>query len=311
MPYASSAAIPARLHNPPRLVGRRATAATLRALLVLTKPRLAAMSVFTTVLAYLVAPYAGGGLRFAFLFLGTALSAGGALALNQWYERDSDARMRRTRGRPLPAGELGSALALGWSLALAIVGVAILALLVNPLAATLSAATIVLYAWIYTPLKRRTRWATEIGAIAGALPPLIGWAAAEGRITAFGWLLFALLYFWQMPHFFAIGWLHRRDYCAAGFPLLPAVDRDGARTARWSLAYTAALLLVSLAPVALGFAGLLFGAAAATAGSVLAWRAWRMVRDDQDRDAAARRLFTASIIYLPLLLAALAADRLV
>lgn len=310
MSSATPSAIQAGVQTPSRLAAHTSAAVTLRAMLMLTKPRLAAMSVLTTALAHLVAAQDGGKTSLAILVAGTALSAAGALALNQWRERDTDAIMERTRGRPLPAQQLAPAFALGWSLALATAGVAMLASMVNAMAGALAAATIVIYAWIYTPLKRTTRWATEIGAISGALPPLIGWAAAGGSLTAFAWLIFAILYLWQMPHFFAIGWLCRTDYRAAGFPLLPAIDSRGERTAAWSLAYCLLLLPVSLLPVVLGFAGWLFGTAAGAGGAIMVWRAWRMLRDDQDRDTAARRLFMASIAHLPLVLAALALDRL-
>lgn len=280
-----------------------------RALFALTKPRLATMSVLTTAVAYVAARPTWSFGSSAVLLLGTALSAAGALALNQWRERDTDCVMTRTSRRPLPQHELTPAVALAWSAALAVSGVAVLAAGVNGLAAALSAATIVVYAFVYTPLKRRTRWATEVGAISGALPPLIGWAAAEGGIGAMGWWLFAVLFFWQMPHFFAIGWVCRRDYCAAGFPLLPAADRDGRRTARWSLAYATALVMVSLVPVAVGACGLIFALVATGAGGAMAYRAWQFVRATDDRESSARRLFLASLAYVPLVLIALVVER--
>lgn len=280
-----------------------------RSLVALTKPRLATLSVLTTAIAYVAARPAANGREITALLIGTALSAGGALALNQWLERDTDCIMERTRDRPIPAGQVTPAIAFLWGASLAIMGVALLALAVNAPAAAWSAATIVLYVFGYTPLKKYTHWATEIGAIPGALPPLIGWAAAEGRISLLGWLLFALLFFWQMPHFYAIGWICRREYRAAGFPLLPAIDQTGARTAGWSLAHAIALLGVSLAPWALGFTGAIYGVVALAGGGGMAWRAWQFVAAKCDRDAAARRLFLASLGYLPLVLGALMIDR--
>ncbi len=201
--------------------------------------------------------------------------------------------------------------ALGWSLALSAGGLVVLAQLVNLPAAAIAVLTILLYGVVYTPLKRHTRWATEIGAISGALPPLLGNAAAGDLWAAPGVALAALLLFWQMPHFFAIGWRHRADYRAAGFRLLPALDLHGVRTAAWSLGYAAALLPVSLAPWALGHLGATFGVTAAVAGAGFFACAWRFLRDSVQRDLAARRLFFASIIYLPVVIVALAVDRLV
>lgn len=293
---------------PPLAAGARAEP-ILRPLIALTKPRLATLSVLTTAIAYVAARPAANGREVGALLLGTAFSAGGALALNQWQERDTDCIMERTRERPLPAGQVAPGLAFLWGASLGAIGVVLLALGVNPAAAAWSAATIALYVFVYTPLKRCTRWATEVGAIPGALPPLIGWAAAEGRISLLGWLIFALLYFWQLPHFYAIGWICRHEYRAAGFPLLPAIDSTGGQTAGWSLGHSVVLLVVSLAPWVLGFTGALFGAVALAAGGGMVWRAWQFVRASGDRDAVARRLFLASLGYLPLVLGALMVDR--
>jgi len=207
---------------------RRASAA---AVFALTKPRLATMSVLTTMAAYATArPMAGPTVA---TLVGTSLAAAGALSLNQWWERQSDACMERTRGRPLPMRNISPGAALAWSVAFSVSGVALLAWQVNLAGATLATATILVYGVVYTPLKRRTRWATEIGSISGALPALLGNAAAGNLGSRPGLVLAAVLLFWQMPHFFAIGWRHRLDYRAAGFPLLPAVDVSGARTATW------------------------------------------------------------------------------
>jgi heme o synthase len=243
--------------------------------------------------------------------IGTGLSGAGALALNQWRERDTDCVMRRTSDRPLPQGRVAPEVALIWSLALAIAGVGLLAGFVNGLAAAFSAATIILYVAVYTPLKRHTRWATEIGGIPGALPPLIGVAAAGGGITGMGWLVFALMWCWQMPHFFAIGWMCREDYRVAGFRLLPVIDANGARTAAWAFGYAAALLVVSVAPWTLGAVGAGYGIVALLAGAVMLALAWRFLfpASANARERAARQLFAASLIYLPVVLATLAIDR--
>jgi protoheme IX farnesyltransferase len=232
---------------------------------------------------------------------GTALSAAGAAALNQWWERDLDARMKRTRQRPLPAGRLGASDALLAGLGLSISGVACLAALVNPLSAALAAATIALYILVYTPLKRVTTLNTIVGAVPGALPPLIGWTAARGTINAEGLTLFAVLFLWQMPHFLAIAWLYRGDYAQAGFRMLPEGDEAGLVTGRQAVLYALALLAVSLLPsVFFGYSAIYFyGALLLGAGyTFLAGR----FACSGGSTGAARALFLGSIAYLPLLL---------
>lgn len=292
----------------PALAVRSAWTETLRALLALTKPQLAVMSVLTAMVAFATVRPAGGAAWAT--FAGTLLAAAGALSLNQWWERRADAQMRRTRGRPLPQARLSPAVALGWSVGLAVAGVAGLALWVNLAAAVVAALTILIYGVVYTPLKRRTRWATEVGAVSGALPPLLGNAAAGDLWAAPGVTIFAVLLCWQMPHFFAIGWRHRADYHTAGFRVLPAVDGTGRKTAGWSLFYAALLVPVSLAPWVRGELGAIYGGAAALAGGALVVCAGRFFRATGERAEEARRLFVASIIYLPVVLAALAVDRL-
>jgi protoheme IX farnesyltransferase len=294
--------------------------------LELTKPRLSSLSVLTALVGYLAArpalsgvegPALGGaagaarnGVTLLFVGVGTAFAAGGVAALNQWLEADTDVRMSRTRTRPIPAGRVatGSAFVLGWSLCAA--GLAVLFARTNPLAAGFALATMVCYLALYTPAKRWSRWSTEIGAVAGALPPLIGWAAAEGRVSTLGWILFGVLAFWQIPHFMAIAWLYRRDYVAVHFPMLAARDAGGGRVAAWSFACTALLAAVSLLPVLLGYCSMAYGAAAAVLGGWFLQRAGAFLRRE-GREPAARRLFFASICYLPLLLAALVIDRIV
>jgi protoheme IX farnesyltransferase len=287
-----------------------APAAHFRDYLELTKPRLSLLSVLTALVGYLSARPAGDVGKLLFVVLGTSLAAGGVAALNQWLEVDTDALMKRTADRPLPTGRVptGSAFVLGWLMCIA--ALFLLFAKVNPLAALFTLLTIISYLAWYTPAKRWSMWSTEIGAIAGAFPPLIGWSAGEGRVTALGWILFGVLFFWQIPHFMAIAWTYRRDYSAVHFPMLPVRDEAGGKVAVWSFANTIALVIVSLLPVALGLATKAYGLAAAVCG---AWFAWRAVvfMHPQGRDVAARKLFFASIAYLPLVLGALVADRLI
>ena len=215
--------------------------------------------------------------------------------------------MRRTRLRPLPDGRLASAEALTFATVLSCAGLLILAAAVNVLAATVALATLASYAVVYTPLKRRTSFATVIGAIPGALPPVIGWAAAENALTQGAWVLFGILFLWQLPHFLAIAWMYRDDYARAGLPMLPVIEPDGRSTGRQAALYAAALLPVALAPSLVGMSGPAYftGALVLTLlflGMSLRFAMTRAVRD-------ARRLFFASIIYLPLLWGLMIVDR--
>jgi heme o synthase len=234
--------------------------------------------------------------------------AGGASAFNQLLERDSDGLMRRTRMRPLPDGRLQPSEALIFGSALALVGLAILAAGVNALSAAVALATLASYAVIYTPLKRRTSFNTVIGAIPGALPPVIGWAAGRGTLSQGAWVLFGILFLWQLPHFLAIAWIYREDYARAGLPMLPVIEPDGRSTGRQAIVYSAALLPLAMAPTLLGMTGTVYFVGAfllTTALLVLA------VGFGVDRSTlAARRLFYGSIIYLPVLWILMIADRL-
>lgn len=275
----------------------------------LTKPRLSLLSVLTTLVGYLAARPDGGGWRLVFLMLGTSLAAGGVAALNQWLEVDTDAQMKRTAQRPIPTGKVptGSAFVLG--VLMCIASLFLLFAKVNSLAALFTLLTIFSYLGWYTPAKRWSRWSTEIGAIAGAFPPLIGWAAGEGRVTALGWILFGVLFFWQVPHFMAVAWTYRKDYSAVHFPMLPVRDESGARVAAWSLVNTIALVILSVLPAFLGLTSRAYFFAALLSGGWFLWRAIVFLQP-ATRDAAARRLFFASIAYLPIVLGALVADRL-
>lgn len=278
--------------------------------LELTKPRLSLLSVFTVLVGYLAARPVHTSGRFALLVVGTLLAAGGVAALNQWMERDTDARMKRTSDRPIPSGKVpdGSAFVMGTLMCIA--SLFLLFALVNPLSSFFTLLTIVSYLWWYTPAKRWSRWSTEIGAVAGAFPPLIGWAAGEGRVTALGWILFAVLFFWQIPHFMAVAWTYRRDYSTVDFPMLPVRDESGRWVAAWSLITTLCLVVVSVLPTFLGLASKYYLGAAAVCGVWFLWRAMQFLRAE-GRDVAARKLFLASIAYLPLVLIALVVDRLI
>jgi protoheme IX farnesyltransferase len=278
--------------------------------LELTKPRLSLLSVMTALVGYFAARPAFDSGRIGLLALGTSLAAGGVASLNQWMESDTDARMRRTALRPIPTGKIpgGSAFVLGWLMCIA--SLMLTFALVGRLAALFTLLTIAAYLGWYTPAKRSSRWSTEIGAIAGAFPPLIGWSAAEGGVSALGWILFGVLFFWQIPHFMAIAWTYRRDYAAVSFPMLPVRDEAGGRVALWSFAATLALVCVSLLPAVLGLDSLWYAAAALVAGVLFLWRAAQFMRAGS-RDAAARRLFMFSLAYLPLVLGLLVADRMI
>jgi protoheme IX farnesyltransferase len=272
----------------------------------LSKARLSFLVLLTTLVGFLLGWR--GPMNYTLLFstlLGTALSAAGASALNQWLERDLDALMARTSDRPLPARRMHPSDALLFGLLCSGSGVAILAFLANPLTALLAGLTILVYAALYTPLKRFTELNTLVGAIPGALPPLLGWTAATDHMGLGGWVLFLILWFWQMPHFLAIAWLYRDQYAAAGFKMLSTRDPDGWSTAWQALIYSIALLAVSLLPRILGMASPYYFFAALALGAAMIHLAVAFIRNRND--AASRRLFFASIIYLPLLLGALIA----
>lgn len=274
----------------------------------LVKARLTALVVITTLVGF----YVGSRGRLDFLLmlhavLGTAVLACGAAALNQLLERDYDARMHRTEDRPLPSGRLTPETVLVAGALCCAVGMLYLALAVNYLTALLGAATMLSYLFIYTPLKRVTTLNTAIGAIPGALPPLMGWTAARGNITSEGWTLFAILFFWQLPHFLAIAWIYREDYARGGFAMLPVVHPDGRRTASQAVSHTLGLLPVSLCPALFGLAGTVYFIGAFLLGLGFFWFAVQFSRELTLQRA--RQLFFASILYLPLLLGLLVLDK--
>jgi protoheme IX farnesyltransferase len=237
----------------------------------------------------------------------TALVASGAAALNQLLERDYDAKMRRTQDRPLPSGRLQPATVALFGGVISVAGLVYLAVAVNLLTSVLGAVTLVSYLFIYTPLKRVTWLNTAIGAIPGGLPPLMGWTAARGELSGEGWALFAILAFWQIPHFFAIAWMYRDEYAKAGFVMLPNVDADGRRTAQQTVSHALVLLIASLCPFVFKMAGTIYLAGAIILGIGFLYCAIQFSR--QLNLASARILFLASILYLPLLLAAMVCDK--
>ena len=286
----------------------RALPARLLDYLELTKPRVTGMVLLTTLAGFYMG--SGGRLdmtRLLHLLVGTALAAAGASALNQYVEREADGRMRRTRARPLPAGRMEPAHALLFGSVLSIASLALLALQVMPLVAGLVALTILSYIFIYTPLKTRNPTATLIGAIPGALPAMVGWTAAEGRLSAGGLAILGILFVWQMPHALAIACLYREDYERGGFALLPVLEGENVRTGWMALAYAILLVPVSLLPAAFGYAGAPYVLGAILLGALQALVAVPLVREGSA--AAARRLLIASVAYLPALLLLLALDR--
>lgn len=274
----------------------------------LVKARLTTLVMLTTFVGF----YLGSGSPVNYLLMfhalaGTALLACGAAALNQYLEREHDALMTRTEDRPLPSGRMRPETALILGGLASGFGMIWLAMAVNPLTALLGAATLVSYLFVYTPLKRVTTLNTVIGAIPGALPPLMGWTAARGSVSSDGWSLFAILFFWQLPHFLAIAWLYREDYARGGFAMLPVVDPDGQRTGRQAVCHTLGLLPVSLCPAIFGLAGAVYFVGAFVLGLAFLWYSVQFSRNLTRQRA--RQLFFFSIIYLPLLLGLLVFDK--
>jgi protoheme IX farnesyltransferase len=274
----------------------------------LFKARLTGLVLVTNAVGFYLAD--PGPLRLGLLLSalgGTALLAAGAAALNQWLERDYDARMQRTQDRPLPSGRLQPETALGVGCGLVAGGLVSLAWLVNAPTALVGALTLLSYLLVYTPLKRVTTWNTLVGAVPGALPPVMGWTAARGGWELEAATLFAILALWQLPHFLAIAWIYREDYARGGFAMLPVFDVTGAKTSRQALGHALVLLPVSLAPYGFGLVGGFYLAGALVLGALFAWQAWRFY--GEVTPGRARRLFLCSIVYLPLLLGLMVLDK--
>jgi protoheme IX farnesyltransferase len=275
----------------------------------LTKPRMNFLVVVTTMVGFFM------GMRPGFVdwvllvhcLLGTAMAAAGASVLNQYVERGYDALMLRTADRPLPAGRVTPVEALLFGVLLSAGGSLYLAALVNPLTAALGAITIVTYVFLYTPMKRWTPLCTVVGAVPGAIPPMMGWAAVTDSLSPEAWALFGILFFWQMPHFLAIAVLYRDDYSRGGFKMLPVVDEHLVMTGRQTVLYGMALVPVSLLPVAVRMAGAGYLLAAVVMG--LAFLGFGINCAVRKRRVDARSLFLASIVYLPALLAVMMLDK--
>lgn len=288
--------------------GARSTWVRALDFLALTKPRVVVMVLVTTIAGYHLGAAEGGDyFRLLHALIGIALAAGGTLALNQFLERDVDRRMERTRLRPLPDGRLQPIEALAFGAALTVGGAVYLVVAVGLLPALVTAATAGLYLFGYTPLKLRTPLCLLVGAIPGALPPVAGWAAARGDLGAGAWVLFAILFLWQLPHTLAIARLYREDYARAGIRLLPVVDPDGTSTERQIVTGCLALLAAGLLPTLLGLAGWVYFVGALTLGVV--FLGCGMAQAASRSVPAARRLLFGSLLYLPALLVLLAIDK--
>jgi heme o synthase len=289
----------------------------MRDYIALTKPRITWLIMMSAGIGYFFGlPNATGWHEFLgniqllsllHTIVGTALIASGTAALNQWFERDADRKMRRTAGRPLPLGLLTPGRALAFGVALSIAGFMELWLGVNLLCGLIGAFTLSMYLFLYTPLKRRTWWSTTVGAIPGAMPPMIGYAAAAGKVTPEAWILAAILFLWQFPHFYAIAWMYKEDYAQAGILMLPVVEPDCRSTARQMVLYGIALIPVSLLPVAFGMSGNIYLAGALGLGL---WFLYSGVRVAIERSVArARGVLMASVLYLPLIYGLMLFDR--
>lgn len=277
-------------------------------LLELGKARLSALVLMTTAVGFVLAePGPIAWAPFLVTLAGTALAALGANAWNQILEAPRDARMLRTQRRPLPSGALSRSAAVWFATGCTLVGPLLLGVLVNWLAAFLALATLLIYVGLYTPMKVRTPLNTLVGAVCGAIPPMVGWSAAAGDLGAGAWVLAAILFVWQIPHFLALAWMYRDDYERGGFRMLPVIDRDGRATCQATLLYSVTLIPAAMMLTLTGATGVTYAIAAAALGAALSLLAWRFHRERTY--ARARAVFLASVIYLPLLLALMVMDR--
>ena len=295
------------------VVGERAES-SVREYFELTKPRLSLLSVITAMVGYAASAQSGSGWAIpTALFVGTSLSAGACGALNQYMEREYDATMARTRTRPIPSGAVSPGAALAFGLALAVAGLGVMALGTNLQATLYTAATIASYLLAYTPLKRLTSWCTIVGSLPGALPPLIGCAAAHSAATgmlkldALGWSLFGVLFAWQIPHFMALAWTYRKDYAEGKFVVSTVVDPSGKNAAWQSLIFSVAMVACSLVPAAMHLTSWLYPTVAGACGAYFLKRAVDFM-NPANRDVVAKKLFLASIAYLPAVMIALLVD---
>jgi protoheme IX farnesyltransferase len=276
--------------------------------IALTKPRITWLILMSTGVGYFFGSKNGWNwFTLLHTIIGTGLIASGTAALNQWYERKADGMMRRTQARPLPSGRLSPGKALAFAIAISVAGFSELWFGANPLAALLGLFTLLTYLFVYTPLKQRSPHSTTIGSIPGAMPPLIGFAAASGTLTWDAWVLFAILFLWQFPHFYAIAWMYKEDYARAGIRMLPVVEPDGKSTARRILLYSIALIPISLMPKFFAMAGNVYLYGALALGLAFVYYGLR-IRWDRTRQQA-RHVLLASVVYLPLLFSLMLFDR--
>jgi len=291
-----------------KVIAAEARSLSLLEYVKLTKPRITALVVATALIGFYLA--SSGPLNLWLLLnalIGTALVASGASALNMVLECDADGRMRRTEQRPIPSGRLSVLQSFSFGSALVLIGVFYLWISVNLLTSLLAIITVNLYLFAYTPLKRRSYLCTAVGAIPGAIPPMMGWTAARNSLDPQAWWLFAILFFWQLPHFLSIAWLYRDDYARGGFPMLPVLDSDGSRTSRHIITETIALILVTLLPALSGNLGHLYLVGAILSGCIFLYMGVRLALSRSSADA--RRLLLTSVIYLPVLLALMMIDK--
>ena len=276
----------------------------IRDYLELSKARIVLMVLLTAAAGFAIASEGPiDWIGMANMLVGTALIAAGTNALNQYAERDLDARMLRTQNRPLPAGRISPRAALLFATSISVAGAAYLAILVNPLTSILGVLTLSSYLFVYTPMKQKTSLSTIIGAVPVAIPPMMGWSGATNEIGMGAWILFGILFLWQLPHFLAIGWMYREDYARGGFPILAVIDGSGAVSGRQAFIWSLALLPISLAPVILQQTGAGYAVSAVACGGLMIGTSWIFARSRSMK--AARHLFFASIVYLPLVMSLL------
>jgi protoheme IX farnesyltransferase len=282
----------------------------MREYFALTKPRITWLILMSTGVGYFFGLDRTAPMNWLLLIhtiVGTGLIASGTAALNQWWERESDKLMRRTAGRPLPMGLMTARRALWFGIALAVAGAAELWIGVNPLASVLGIFTLAAYLFVYTPMKSRTHLSTVVGALPGAVPPLMGYAASSGILNREAWALFFILFIWQFPHFLAIAWMYREDYARAGIRMLPVVEPDGQSTSRQIILYASTLIPISLFPFLFGMSGKIYLVGALILGF---WFLYTGVRVALDRtNVRARAVLLASVIYLPMIYGLMVFDR--
>lgn len=295
---------------PTRTLSATIQKATFRDWLMLTKPEITFLVTISALAGFVLASPDGiDGWTLLWAMIGIPLTSAGGCAMNHWLERDLDGEMKRTAARPLPSGRIRPEAGAWFGMLLIGAGLGILCPLTNPLTGVLAAVTVALYLFVYTPLKRKTTLNTLVGTIPGALPVLGGWTAASGTLGPAGWALFAVLVCWQMPHFYSLAWMYRKDYGRAGYVMLTVNDESGRRTAFHMLAWTVGMIAFSVLPVVLGAVGLWYGAFALLLG---AWFLRPVLEFRADRSALqARVVLKASVMYIPLLLGAIVIDRLI